>query len=37
MEFDIPPEATRIGEMNVSWSGTAGRGGNVRGCRVAEE
>ncbi len=36
MEFDIPPEATRSGTLNLSWYAEPGRGGNGRGCQVSE-
>ena len=36
LEFDIPPEATRTGELRLTWYGEPGRGGNGRGCQVAE-
>ncbi|MCX6379611.1 MAG: hypothetical protein NT023_09065 [Armatimonadetes bacterium] len=36
LEFDIPAEATRNGELLLSWTGEAGRGGNGRGCQVSE-
>ena len=36
MEFDIPPEATRPGTLDLSWLVDASRGGNGRGCQVAE-
>ncbi len=34
--FDVPPEATADGRVTLTWSGTPGRGGNGRGCQVAE-
>jgi hypothetical protein len=34
--FDIPQEATRKGELNLSWYQEPGRGGSGRGCQVAE-
>jgi hypothetical protein len=36
LEFDVPPEATSGGELTLSWHGVPGRGGNGRGCQVAE-
>ena len=36
LEFDIPVEATRTGVLNLSWHAEPGRGGNGRGCQVAE-
>ena len=36
MEFEIPPEATRTGTLNLSWHVDPDRGGNGRGCQVAE-
>lgn len=36
LEFDIPAEAIRNGELLLSWTGEAGRGGNGRGCQVSE-
>jgi hypothetical protein len=36
VEFDIPRAATSGGELNLSWYGEAGLGGNGRGCQVAE-
>ena len=36
LEFDIPPAATRGGELALHWFGEPGRGGNGRGCQVAE-
>ena len=36
VEFDIPPEATRDGTLNLTWDAEPGRGGNGRGCQVAE-
>jgi len=35
-EFDIPVEATRMGELRLVWHSEKGRGGNGRGCQVAE-
>jgi hypothetical protein len=36
IEFDIPPEATRGGELNLAWTREPGQGGNGRGCAVSE-
>jgi len=36
LEFDIPPAAIRNGELALAWHGEPGRGGNGRGCQVAE-
>jgi hypothetical protein len=36
VEFDIPREATRKGELDLSWSREPGLGGNGRGVQVAE-
>ncbi len=36
LEFDIPREATRRRTLNLSWYADPGRGGNGRGCQVAE-
>ena len=36
VEFDIPSEATRGGELNLSWYREPGLGGNGRGCQVSE-
>jgi len=36
VEFDIPPEATAKGVLELRWQGQPGRGGNGRGCQVAE-
>ena len=36
LEFDLPREATRTGELNLSWHAEPGRGGNGRGCQVSE-
>jgi hypothetical protein len=36
LEFDIPVEATRTGELTLIWHGEMGLGGNGRGCQVAE-
>jgi hypothetical protein len=36
VEFDIPQEATRAGELTLTWTRTPGGGGAGRGCQVAE-
>ena len=36
LEFDIPREATRAGDLNLTWRAEPGRGGNGRGCQVSE-
>ncbi|HWY86106.1 MAG TPA: hypothetical protein VNX28_05250 [Gemmataceae bacterium] len=36
LEFNIPPEATADGVLNLHWYGQAERGGAGRGCQVAE-
>ena len=36
MEFNLPREATRNGELNLAWTREPGQGGNGRGCDVAE-
>jgi hypothetical protein len=36
VEFDVPPEATRAGSLTLAWTQNHGRGGNGRGCQVAE-
>jgi hypothetical protein len=36
VEFDLPPEATASGVLNLRWYGQEGRGGAGRGCQVAE-
>jgi hypothetical protein len=36
LEFDVPAEATRGGELTLTWYQEAGRGGAGRGCQVAE-
>jgi hypothetical protein len=35
-EFDIPTQATADGVLTLRWNAEAGRGGNGRGCQVAE-
>jgi hypothetical protein len=36
IEFDIPKQATEKGELELSWLGPSGLGGNGRGAQVAE-
>jgi len=36
LEFDIPVEATRKGDLTLKWFRAPGLGGNGRGCQVAE-
>lgn len=36
VEFDIPAEATRTGELTLAWTREPGLGGNGRGCQVSE-
>ncbi len=36
LEFDLPAEATAGGDLTLNWYGQEGRGGNGRGCQVAE-
>lgn len=36
VEFDIPREATQGGRLVLAWTQEPGRGGNGRGCQVAE-
>ncbi len=36
LEFEIPVEATRDGDLLLNWTSTSGRGGNGRGPQVAE-
>ena len=36
VEFDVPPDATRAGSLTLAWTQNPGRGGNGRGCQVAE-
>lgn len=36
LEFDIPADSTRTGQLTLTWRGEIGRGGNGRGCQVAE-
>jgi hypothetical protein len=34
--FDVPSEATKSGELTLSWFREPGLGDNGRGCHVAE-
>jgi hypothetical protein len=36
VEFDLPPQATATGELDLRWSRPPGLGGNGRGCQVSE-
>ncbi len=36
VEFEVPREATRNGELNLAWTREPGQGGNGRGCDVSE-
>jgi len=36
VEYDLPPEATRSGILELSWTRETGLGGNGRGCQVSE-
>jgi hypothetical protein len=36
LEFEIPLDATRTGDLTLSWYPEPARGGNGRGCQVAE-
>jgi hypothetical protein len=36
VEFPVPASATADGRLTLSWTQTPGRGGNGRGCEVAE-
>jgi hypothetical protein len=36
VEFDIPPQATAKGVLDLSWNREPGQGGNGRGNQVAE-
>jgi hypothetical protein len=36
LEFDVPKEATRGGQLTLTWRREPGLGGNGRGCQVAE-
>ena len=35
-EFDVPPAAYATGELTLTWTREPGKGGNGRGCQVAE-
>jgi len=36
VSFDIPQEATRDGDLTLSWNMESGRGGTGRGCQIGE-
>jgi hypothetical protein len=36
IEFEIPQEATRSGQLTLTWNREPGLGGNGRGCQVSE-
>lgn len=36
LAFEVPRAATADGKLTLSWNQTPGRGGNGRGCQVAE-
>lgn len=36
LEFDIPKDATKDGNLTLAWTQTPGRGSSGRGCQVAE-
>ena len=36
VEFDIPEQATKDGELTLTWTREPGLGGNGRGCQVSE-
>jgi len=36
LEFDIPPRSTADGRLTLTWRQEQGKGGNGRGCQVAE-
>jgi hypothetical protein len=36
LEFDLPAEATKTGNLSLAWTREAGLGGNGRGCQVSE-
>jgi hypothetical protein len=36
LEFDIPTEATKSGELTLDWTREQGLGGNGRGCQICE-
>ena len=36
LEFDVPPRSTSDGRLTLTWRQEQGKGGNGRGCQVAE-
>jgi hypothetical protein len=36
LEFEVPPDATAGGTLELTWNGTPGTGGPGRGCQVCE-
>jgi hypothetical protein len=36
LEFEVPPEATAAGTLELTWTGAPGAGGPGRGCQVCE-
>jgi hypothetical protein len=36
LEFEIPAEATKSGELHLAWTREPGLGGNGRGCQICE-
>ena len=36
VSFDIPPEATKDGDLTLQWNAEIGKGGAGRGCQIAE-
>jgi hypothetical protein len=36
LEFEVPHEATKDGELTLKWTPELGRGGSGRGCQIAE-
>lgn len=36
LEFDIPKDATKDGDLTLEWTQTPGRGSSGRGCQIAE-
>jgi hypothetical protein len=36
LEFDLPADSTKGGELHLAWSREQGLGGNGRGCQVSE-
>lgn len=36
VEFDVPRQATADGTLELNWTSLSGRGGNGRGCQIAE-